>query len=266
MRTRALPPRQNTASETVELVNTLAPTLTGREVDEIIARIPAQYHPAIHEGFRINHDENYRMFAAATAAILAQEALQPNSVVMHWTAPPYGPGVSVPAGLPVQLVPYKSGVAQAPFQFVRGQRFFGLITATIDTNAGWNYLVGTPIFSVDAISGFNYSDVSFVVSEQDVVLGRMVTGEYERHTVLEQVQFSLSAIHGVTGGTAEAMVAGVGVQFWDFRCRNTVADLKWFEFMEGNGFAETVDEVIRYANGGFMGSRLLAYRERFSRR
>jgi hypothetical protein len=24
--------------------------------------------------------------------------------------------------------------------------------------------------------------------------------------------------------------------------------------------------VIRYANGGFMGSRLLAYRERFSRR
>lgn len=214
---------------------------------EVMKRIPSDFHKHVDEAISHGMSFHQKIFAAAAAAILVREEMQPNSA---FTMYPSGLARSANAVLNTvyPLVPYKAGVAQPQFNFVAGQRFFGIMTGKTDTVAGWQIAAGTLLFSVDAISGINQGDASFALFEEDVVLGRMITGEYTRHTILESIPFSCSAV--LTGPIAAPMTEGVTIQYWDERCKNERLISRAFDVTGIESFSDLVRDLQEMAGAG----------------
>jgi hypothetical protein len=214
-------------------------------VHEMMKKIPSHHREIVHRymGHQING--TYRLFAAAAAAIRTQELMQPNSAATFYPAT-LAPGATATPGTVYPLVPFKGLTAQNPFSFVRGQRFFGLMTGRVDTQNGWCIAANSLLFSIDAISGIDKGDASFANWEEDVVLGRTITGEYQRHEILEQINFTVSAV--LRNAAPQTMVEGLTVSYWDKRCMNDDLMVKWFGAGRGIGFDALVRELMAMAD------------------
>lgn len=253
-------PRNKVTEAATDLVEQIAPASSEAELEEMIARVPETHRRVVHEAMRHGAAHYERLFAAAAAAVLVQQELQPNSAVTLWPAT-LAPGANATPGLVYQLVPFLGTAAQGPYQFVRGQRFFGVVTGSTDVTAGWRIVSGTMKMSTDAISGMNYGDSSFDLFQTDMVQGRMITGEYERHEIIEQITFTAAAVLGNV--TPQPMLEGLTIQFWDNRCREGVEGLKWLSLAsDGEDFPELVRDLMASANGGIASARLRRYRRR----
>jgi hypothetical protein len=244
------------AHKVSEHIEQVVPMSEEKELDALVAEVPEEHRPLVHEAMRHAANHYHRYFAAAVAATLVREQMQPNSAVTLYPAGLIGAGGVPIKGIPgtaYPLVPIVGGAATAGnnYQFVRGQRFFGILTHATDANAGWYILQNSLKLATDAISGLAYGDVSFAVFEQDVVAGRMITGEYERHEFLEEVSFFATAI--LYSAVPEFMVEGLTVQFFDERCANR----KYFDLSALRpDFPGLVREIMEEVNAGLPAHRL----------
>lgn len=241
--------------DVADKVQAFVPAGDEHQLDAMIAGVQHPQHQAIiHEAIRhgVNHYQKY--FAAAVAAILVREQMQPNSAVALLPAT-LVPGANATPGVTYALVPFIGNAAQGNYQFVRGQRFYGLLTETVDSVAGWHITSGSLKLATDAISGINYGDASFALFQQDVVLGRTITGEYERHEFLEEVTFTASAV--LKAAAPAPMTVGLQLQFWDNRC----SDRRYFDLGAlAPDFGQLVREIMHEVNAGVPHQRLLRRR------
>lgn len=250
------------AEQVSRQVEQVVPQSAEHELDAMVQALPVEHQPMVIEAMRHGANHYHKYFAAAVAAILVREQMQPNSGVTLYPAGLLTAGAPVAAtpGTIYPLVPIVGGGAAVGnnYQFVRGQRFFGLLTHTIDTTAGWYIAQNTLKLATDAISGLAYGDTSFANFEQDVVAGRLITGEYERHEFLEEVTFFCSAV--LYAAAPAPMTVGVQLQFFDHRC----ADRRYFDLgLLRPDFSALVREVMEEVNAGAPAQRLL---HRFLRR
>ena len=237
----------------------LFPTATSHEalVNEMLTTIPPEHHAKCWEVARHMCNDSHRAMALAAGALVAQEMYEPNSSYGMWPYIAANAGVRsgavVTPGVIYQLVAYingqlATGLGGGPagaVQFKRGQRFFGLLTGPIDSNAGWTFAGNTVAMATDAISGIE-TDTSFAIFRPEVVKARLIKGEYESHEIIEIVPFTASAYLPV-GITAATMVEGLSVQFWDDRCLN--AELTWM--LDGNlSYQDMVREIMARIEGG----------------
>jgi len=240
----------------VEHVENVVPMSEEKQLDAIVAEVPVEHQPIVHEAMRHAANHYHKYFAAAVAATLVREQMQPNSAVTLYPAGLLTSGstpVKATPGTVYPLVPIVGGAATAGqnYQFVRGQRFFGCLTHTIDTTAGWYIVQNSLKLATDAISGLAYGDVSFGIFEQDIVAGRLVTGEYERHEFLEEVTFYASAI--LYNADPQYMTVGFQLQFFDERCANR----KYFDLSALRpDFPGLVREIMEEVNAGMPAHRL----------
>jgi hypothetical protein len=194
----------------------------------------------------------YRIFAAAAAAVLVTEELKPNSGVT-FLPQALTPGANGTPGTPYTMVPFSNGVALPAFSFVEDQMFCGAMTHYIDAAAGWMIQKDTMALTIDPLPGLHYSDVAFGALESDVVAGRELTAEYEKRTIIEQVQFNVGA---VLYGAAAPMRQGITVRFWDGRCKRGPANRRYWQKAEMAGFKDVVDSIIGRVQSGFRGRGL----------
>jgi hypothetical protein len=246
------------------LTDTIVPSTSAHELEQVIEKVHPTHRQLIMEGIAHGTNHYQRLFAAAAAAILVKEEMEPNSAVTLYPAT-LAPGATAAVNTVYQLVPFKGAAAQQTFQFVRGMRFFGLLTGTADATAGWNIVAGSLMFGTDAISGIQYGDSSFALFQPDVVAGRQVTGEYQRHEVIEIVPFFASAT--LRSLTPAAMIEGLTVQYWDNRCKEDASGWGFWNFEGRGGFAELVQDLQDRASAGGLMSRITNRfgRNRFAR-
>jgi hypothetical protein len=228
--------------------------------NEAFSKIPQEHHHLVHKviGHGVSH--GHKLFAAAAAAILVREEMQPNSAVtllpqFSAAGVPWVPSATIAPGFVTPLVPYIGGVAQPQWNFVRGQRFFGIMTDRADVQNGWYIAANTLKFSIDAISGINMGDASFALFEEDVVLGRMILAEYIRHEIVESIPFTVSAVN--YAAAAKVMLNGITLQYWDERCKNSKLVTGSFDVQTMESFSELVRDLAEMAGAGHPASRLL---------
>lgn len=240
------------------LQDAIAPPEMHEDLSNNIAHIrkhlPREHHHVLDKVIDGGCSITAKTFAAATAAILVREELQPNSATtflpLGWTAGhTYAPGTAVP------MVPYISGVAQEQFTFVRGQRFFGIVTGKADAASGWFVASGTLKFATDAISGINEGDVSFAIFDEDMVGSRMILGEYTRHLIIESIPFTVSCVP--YSSAAIVMTEGLTVQYWDKRCMNAEILNQFFTVNGLGSFESLVTELVDMAGAGHPARRLV---------
>lgn len=225
-----------------------------RAIESMLSTIPAQFHPLCLEVAKHHSKYMYRIFAAAAAAVLVTEELKPNSGVTFFpNTAVLALGANGVPGTNYVLVPASNGVSLAAFNFVEDQMFCGAMTHYIDAAAGWCIAKDTMALSIDPLPGLHYGDVAFGSLESDVVAGRELTAEYEKRTIIEQVQFNVGA---VLYGAAAPMRQGITVRFWDGRCKRGPRARKYWANAELMGFKDVVDSIIGRVQSGFRGRGL----------
>jgi hypothetical protein len=259
-------PREALVAKTVGQVEKWMPTTSMGELDGMVSDLPREQQALVHEKMRHGWGVMEKAAAATLASILMTEELQANSAVTLWpinpaTGVPYAGGALIPINTEVALQPVTLGTTTGPYLFVEGQRFFGLLTVTADTSAGWALVANTVKLSNDAISGLAYGDTSFGVFEQDVVAGRLITGEYERHEAYDQLEFFASAV--LRAAAPAAMVGGLTVQLWDERCKRDFTGRGWNLWQDDYG--SVLRDVIQVMHGGQLSRRLETLRLRRGR-
>lgn len=248
---------------TVQNVERILPTTEMSDLEAHINALPREHQGLVTEYMRHGWGVIEKAAAATLASIVVQQEEQANSGVTLWpidprTGAPFAAGATVPPGLVCPLQPVTSGASSGPYNFVEQQRFFGLLTHSMDSTAGWCFAAGSVKLATDAISGLNYGDTSFALFEQDVVAGRMITGEYERHGVIEEIEFFASAI--LRNAAPQPMLVGVNLQFWDWRCKNALSVRKWNYW--DDDFSGLVRDVVLTMHGGALSRRLESMRLR----
>jgi hypothetical protein len=260
-------PQQALVAKTVDRVEKWMPTTSMGEIEGMANAIPdANQRAVVHEYMRHGWSTLEKACAATLASIVTTEEMQANSAVTLWpinptTGAPYAGGATIPANTVVALQPVTDGVTTGPYLFVSEQRFFGLVTLTVDSAAGWCFASNTVKLATDAISGLAYGDTSFGLFEQDVVAGRLITGEYERHEVIEEIEFFASAI--LRASAPAPMLGGVTVQFNDTRCKKDF-QTRFYNMWEDD-YTNVVRDVIAHFRGGSLSRRLETLRLRGAR-
>jgi hypothetical protein len=230
-------------------------------LNEMLAtKVPKQHHGVVIECARHYANETDRYMAAAAAALVTRELFEPNSSYGMWPiataagAAPPARGANATPGTVYQLGVFLGGVpatglgqAGSPgtLQFKRGQRFFGIMTGPVDSNAGWTFAGNTVALATDAISGIE-TDTSFAIFRPEIVKGRMIRGEYESRKIIEIVPFTAQAFLPV-GIAAAPMVEGVSILFWDSRCVNQ--ELQWAD-LDVFSYDDLVRDIVEKARAG----------------
>jgi hypothetical protein len=250
-------PKDLLVQRTVRRVEEWMPTTTMPELELVISQLPREHQALVHEGIRHGWGIVEKAAAAALGSIIMEQEMQPNSAVTLWpinpaTGAPFVGGAAIPRNTVVPLQPVTDGATEGPYQFVRGQRWFGALTITADTAAGWCIVAGTMKLATDPISGLQYGDTTFGIFEQDVVQGRMVTGEYERHKIIEEIEFTCSAI--LRNEADQPMLGGLTIQFYDERCKKEWDDSHYEVWTDD--YTTLVRDVIRVFHGGMLSRRL----------
>ena len=244
-------------------IEDIFPTTTTHEhIQAIMEAIPKEHHDKCWEFARHLANTQYRAFAGAAAALLARELFEANSSYGMWAgvAPngtTLGRGANAVPGTVYQFISYMNGAVgpqNGAVNFTDGQRFFGLTTGPMDSNASWTFAGNTVKILSDAISGIE-TDTSFVNWRPEIVKSRLIKGEYETFEIVCQtvIPFTASAYIPV-GAPAAPSIEGLSVLFWDERCLST--ELKWLN-RETMSFSGMVNEFVRRAEGGKISRRML---------
>lgn len=228
----------------------LFPVTSREEMDVAYSKIPHHVRPHVDTYFSGCATDLQRFMVAALAAKAVDLETRPNA---SYTLYPHGltPGQTATINTNYALNPFLGAQDQGTALFVRGQRFYGVLTGHADTINGWCVTGGSMKVSFDAISGVLY-DTSFAQWEADVVASRVTTGEYEGFEVVDQANFFCSATLRST--TAVPMIEGVTISLYDFRCVN--AEMMRAHFGGNETFGELLRDLMEGANSGWGPKRL----------
>lgn len=231
------PSRSQTAEQLIAAaggnVEQIIPYAQRDRVAEIIRRVHPSYQQVFAEACLAGTDHLQQIVAALIMSIMVEEQMQPNAAVGLYAANPttgaaITPGTALTINTVYPLLPYQNAAlspVQNPsgttvsFQFVEGQRFFGVTTGIQDSAAGWAFAQGSLKFGSDAIGPMNIGDVSFALFQPQMTKGRMITGVYARKYIVQTLPFYVGAVLKNTTNTA--MVEGVILEYWDDRCLDT---------------------------------------------
>jgi len=247
----------------------------GGQVREIRQAVMA-VHPSLRESFAqacaAAIGPVQQVAAAVAMSILVQEEMQPNAAVGLFPINPttgaaITPGTALTINTVYPLAPYQN-TALSPIQnpvgtsiswnFVEGQRFFGVVTGQQDVAAGWCFAQGSLKFSLDAIGPLNGGDVSFAMFREDVVLGRQIIGVYQRRVILETVPFFVAAV--LKAGSNTAMVEGVTMEYWDDRCTDSKIVQRHFQRRFGTEyFGSLVGDLLERAGAGLPAEAIVSH-------
>jgi hypothetical protein len=228
----------------------LFPVTTRTEMDEALQKIPRHVMPHVDTLMSHCSTELQRFMLAALAAKAVDLETRPNA---SYTLYPHGlaPGATAAVNTNYALNPFIGPQDQGTALFVRGQRFYGILTGHADTINGWCITGGSLKVSFDAISGVLY-DTSFSQWEADVVASRVTTGEYQGFEVVDQANFFCSA--ALRSLTAVPMIEGVTVSLYDFRCIN--AEMMRVHFGGNESFGELLRDLMDGAQAGWGPKRM----------
>jgi len=233
-----------------------------REVGDIVQQVPMSYRPLFAKACAAGIGHVQQVAAAVAMSILVQEEMQPNSEVtllpINSNGSAITPGTALTINTVYTLAPYNNAAVstvQGPYNgttswnWVEGQRFFGLVTGTQDVAAGWYFAQGSLKFSLDAIGPINAGDVSFASFREDVVLGREIMGVYMRREIIEQVSFYVGAVLKAVSNAA--MTEGVTMQYWDDRCTDAkLASRHFRQRFAIDFFPDLVGDLLQRAGAG----------------
>lgn len=228
-------------------------------------RVPKAHHEVVWECARHFSNTTHRALAVSAAALIAQQLYEPNSSFGMWasldnTGVILGRGANAVPGRIYTFASYLGGALNATFNafggvlFTRGQRFFGLTTGPMDSNAGWTFVGNTVKLASDAISGIE-TDTSFVNWRPEIVKARLIKGEYEGFEITSETVIPFTAQAYLPVGIAAApSIEGLSVLFWDVRCINK--ELRWMD-RGRSSYEEIVADLIDRADAGTISRGLL---------
>jgi hypothetical protein len=234
------------------------------ELQSYMMALPEEHHEKIWSVAKHIANTTHRAMAAAAGALVMQQMFEPNSSFGLWAhtgaTGNLTRGALATLGTIYSFASYMSGVLQVPdgCVFTEGQRFFGLTTGPMDSNAGWTFAGNTVKLQSDPISGIE-TDTSFVNWRPEVVKARLIKGEYEGFAIrsLTVIPFVASAYLPAGGAgpiAAAPSIEGLSVLFWDSRCLNK--ELTWLD-MDSMDYDSMVRELVARADSGRISRRLL---------
>lgn len=248
-------------------IKNLFPEKAGEnELLEILhEKVEPQHHEMCWRMARMLANRTNRAFALTAAALVMRELYEPNAAYGMFpylnvtTNAAVASGATLVLGNVYQLGSYIGGVLQAggAVNFTKGQRFFGLLTGPMDSNAGFRFVGNTVKLASDAISGIE-TDTSFANWRPEVVQARMIKGEYEGFNIVSEtiIPFTAQVYLPAGGGVpAVAMYEGLSVRFWDSRCLNK--ELSWMD-RNSMSYEDIVADLVSRAEAGKIPRRLLS--------
>jgi hypothetical protein len=269
MATMARPGKKRAESAIEEAggdVRRLFPTrLEEDQIGEYMAAVPPEHHDRIWNCAKHIANTTHRAMAAAAGALVMQQMFEPNSSFGMWAyssstvgaVSPLARGAAATPGAIYNFASYMAGAVRpnsGQVTFTKGQRFFGLTTGPMDSNAGWTFAGNTVMLASDAISGIE-TDTSFVNWRPEIVKARLIKGEYEGFAIKVETVIPFTASAYIPPGMPGVpSIEGLSVLFWDSRCLNK--ELTWLDF-DNMDFEDMTMELVRHMDGGKINRRLL---------